>query len=359
MRVVVTGATGNVGIPLLRRLCADPAVTGVVGIARRPPAEGTGPAGTESVQWVSCELGAANAPEMLRPALAGADVVVHLAWLLQPSHRPSVMYATNVDGTRQVIDAVVAAGVPALVHASSVGAYSPGPKDRYVDESWPTEGIASSVYSRHKVAAERMLDRLQREQPGLRIVRMRKALIFSGDAGSALGRYFLGRLVPGTLVRPGLLPVVPDLDRLRLQGVHSDDVAGAYQLAIAADLSGPFNIAAEPVLDPASLGRLLDARPVPMPVGLLRPLLDLSWRLHLQPTDAGWLDLALGVPLLDTTRARTELGWTPVHDADSALLEALGGIATGAGLPTAVLRPRRSPLRRLVRPAHGRHVPSG
>lgn len=148
MRVVVTGATGNVGIPLLRRLCADPAIAGVVGVARRPPAEGTGPAGTESVEWLACELGAADAPERLRPALVGADVVVHLAWLLQPSHRPQVMYATNVDGTRQVIDAVVAAGVPALVHASSVGAYSPGPKDRYVDEFWPTEGIASSVYSR-------------------------------------------------------------------------------------------------------------------------------------------------------------------------------------------------------------------
>jgi UDP-glucose 4-epimerase len=356
MRVVVTGATGNVGIPLLRRLCADPAIADVVGVARRPPAEGTGPAGTESVEWVACELGAADAPERLRPALVGADVVVHLAWLLQPSHRPQVMYATNVDGTRQVIDAVVAAGVPGLVHASSVGAYSPGPKDRYVDESWPTEGIASSVYSRHKVAAERMLDRLEREQPSLRVVRMRKALILSGDAGSALARYFLGRLVPGALVQPRLLPLVPDLDRLRLQGVHSDDVAGAYQLAIAADLSGPINLAAEPVLDPASLAELLGARPVPLPAGLLRSAVDWSWRLHLQPTDPGWLDLALGVPLLDTARARSELGWTPAHDAGSALLEALGGIATGAGLPTAVLRPRSTPVRRLTDAA--RRIPA-
>ncbi len=348
MRVVVTGASGNVGIPLLRRLVTEPAVDQVVGIARRPPAQGVGPAGTGPVHWVACDLGTATAPETLRPAFAGADVVVHLAWLLQPSHRPSVMYAANVDGTRAVIDAVVAAGVPALVHASSVGAYSPGPKDRFVDESWPTEGIASSVYSRHKVAAERMLDRLEQERPGVRIVRMRKALIFSRDAGSALARYFLGRLVPGTLVRPGLLPVVPDLDRLRLQGLHSEDVAAAYWLAIAADLRGPVNLAAEPVLDPTSLGRLLGARPVPMPPALLRSLVELSWRLHLQPTDAGWLDLALGVPLLDTARARTELGWTPTHDAGSALLEALGGIAAGAGLPTAVLRPRPSPVRRLA-----------
>lgn len=351
MRVVVTGASGNVGVPLLRQLVSDPGVETVVGIARRPPAAGSGPAGTEPVEWVACELGSASAPQLLRSAFAGADAVVHLAWLLQPSHRPDVMHATNVEGTRQVIDAVVATGVPALVHASSVGVYSAGPKDRYVDESWPTEGFASSVYSRHKVAAERMLDQLERDRPELRVVRMRKALIFQRDAGSALGRYFLGPLVPGVLARPRLLPVVPALDRLRLQGVHSEDVATAYRLAVGSTFRGPVNLAAEPVLDSASLGRLLNARPVPVPPGLLRIAADLSWRLRLQPTDPGWVDLALGVPLLDTTRARDELGWSPRHDAGSALLEALSGIAAGAGLPTAVLRPRPRPARRLARAA--------
>ncbi len=348
MRVVVTGASGNVGVPLLRQLCAEPAVEAVVGLARRPPADGAGPAGTERVGWVACELGAPEAPERLQPVFAGADVVVHLAWLLQPSHRPQVMYATNVEGTRQVVDAVVAAGVPALVHASSVGVYSAGPKDRYVDESWPTEGFASSVYSRHKVAAEQMLDRLERERPELRVVRMRTVLVFQRDAGSALSRYFLGPFIPGVLAHPRLLPVVPALDRLRLQGVHSEDVAAAYRLAVTTDVRGPVNVAAEPVLDPSSIGRLLSARPVPVPPALLRSVVDLSWRLYLQPTDPGWVDLALGVPLLDTTRARTELGWTPQHDAGSALLDALTGMAAGAGQPTAVLRPRLSPVRRLA-----------
>lgn len=348
MRVVVTGASGNVGIPLLRRLCAHPAVDAVVGIARRPPAPGTAPAGTEGVEWLACELGAGGAPELLRPAFAGADVVVHLAWLLQPSHRPSVMHATNVDGTRQVIDAVVAAGVPALVHASSIGAYSPGPKDRYVDESWPTEGFSTSVYSRHKVAAERMLDQLERDRPELRVVRMRKALIFQRAAGSELRRYFLGRLIPGTVLRPSLIPLVPDLPQLRLQGVHSEDVASAYTLAVTSEFRGPVNIAAEPVLDPGTLASLLKARKIPMPAGLLRAAADASWRLRLQPTDPGWVDLALGVPLLDTTRARAELGWTPERDAGSALLEALEGIASGDGLPTAVLKARPSPVRRLA-----------
>ncbi len=342
MRVVVTGASGNVGVPLLRQLCAEPGVESVTGVARRPPVSGGRPAGTDRVEWVACDLGSATAPERLRPVFAGADTVVHLAWRLQPSHRPQVMYAANVDGTRNVIDAVVAAGVPALVHASSVGAYSPGPKDRYVDESWPTEGFGRSVYSRHKVAAERMLDRLERDRPGLRVVRMRKALIFQRDAGSAVARYFLGPLVPRPLLRPGVLPLLPYPAGLRLQCVHSEDVATAYRLAVISDVRGPLNLAAEPVLDPAALGTVLGTRPVGLPPALVRSVVEATWRLYLQPTDPGWIDLALGVPLLDATRARTELGWVPEHDAHSATREIAAGMADGAGQPTAVLRPWRS-----------------
>ena len=60
----------------------------------------------------------------------------------------------------------------------------------------------------------------------------------------------------------------------------------------------------------------------------------LSWRLHLQPTPEGWLDLALATPLLDASRARTELGWEPRHAADATFLELLSGIREGARLPT-------------------------
>ena len=76
-------------------------------------------------------------------------------------------------GSPRVFEAAAAAGAGALVHASSVGAYSPGPKDRRVDESWPTEGIPSSFYSRHKAACERALDELESRDPQLRVARLR------------------------------------------------------------------------------------------------------------------------------------------------------------------------------------------
>jgi len=228
--------------------------------------------------------------------------------------------------------------VRTLVHASSVGAYSPGPKDRAVDESWPTGGIRTSFYSRDKSDVETILDGFEAAHPDIRVVRLRPGLIFKGDAASGIRRLFAGPLLPTTLLHRRLIPIVPAMERLRFQGVHSFDIGEAYHLALTRDVRGAFNVAADPVLDPAELGRLLDARPVPVAPRVLRAAVDASWKLRLQPTPPGWLDLALGVPLMDTTRAREELGWTPKHTAGEALLELIDAMRRGEGLDTAPLQ---------------------
>ncbi|WP_217914961.1 NAD-dependent epimerase/dehydratase family protein [Miltoncostaea marina] len=333
MRVVVTGATGNVGTALLRALAVEPRVASVLGVARRPPAEP--PPGTE---WMAADVADAE----LEPAFAGADAVVHLAWAIRPSHDMARLWRTNVLGSARVFAAARAAGVPALVHASSVGAYSPGPKDRRVDESWPARGLASSFYAVHKAECERRLDILEREAPGMRVVRMRPGLIFSRRASSRVARLFLGPLAPRAAARPSRLPVVPDIPGLRVQAVHSDDVADAYRLAIVRDdARGAFNVAAEPPLDPASVAGILGARRVPVPARLVRAVVDASWRARLQPTPPGWLDMALAVPLMDCSRARDLLGWRPARSSGEALRELLEGVADGAGGPTPALRPGR------------------
>jgi UDP-glucose 4-epimerase len=146
-------------------------------------------------------------------------------------------------------------------------------------------------------------------------------------------RLFVGPFVPSPLVRPSLVPVVPDIPGLRFQAVHSLDVAEAYRLAILSEARGAFNVAAEPVLDPLELARLLRARTVKVPAPVVRALTAATWRLHLQPTPPGWLDLVLGVPLLDVTRARDQLGWEPTRSSGGALLELMGGIRDRAGGP--------------------------
>jgi UDP-glucose 4-epimerase len=229
--------------------------------------------------------------------------------------------------------------VPALLYASSVGAYSPGPKDRRVDESWPTDGIESSFYARHKAEVERLLDRFEHEQPSVRVVRMRPALIFKREAASGIRRLFAGPFLPSPLVRRELIPAVPRTERLCFQAVHSYDVGDAYRRAALSEMRGAFNIAAEPVLDTEALSRLLAARPLRVHPGLLRAGAALSYRLHLQPSEPGWLDMGLAVPLMDTTRARSELGWKPGQGADDALRDLLAGMRDRAGLDTPPLAP--------------------
>ena len=338
MRVVITGATGNVGTSVVAALGRDERVTEIVGLARRRPEWES-----ERTRWVAADV--TSAP--LGEHFAGADVVIHLAWLIQPSRDERTLEATNVHGSRRVFDAAAAAGVGTLVHASSIGAYSPGPSDRRVGEDWPTGGIRSSFYSRHKATAERMLDALETRHPELRVVRLRPGLIFKRGSATGIRRLFAGPLLPSPLVRPGLVLVIPDLPGLALQAVHADDVAEAYRLAALDESArGAYNVAAEPVLDVPELSRLLRARPLRLHPGLVRALTTASWRMRLQPTPPGWLDMGLQSPLMDVTRARDELGWEPRHSAGEALLELLEGMRDGAGTPTPPLDPATSgPLR--------------
>jgi nucleoside-diphosphate-sugar epimerase len=333
MRVVVVGATGNVGTSLLDALAAEDRVDSVLGLARRMPE-----VGAPKVEWARADV----TSDDLTPHFTGADCVVHLAWKIQPSRDGDALRATNVLGSARVFLSAAEAKVPALVYASSVGAYSPGPKDRRVDESWPTGGIPSLFYSRHKAEVERILDRFEQEHPETRVVRLRPGLIFKREAATGIRRLFAGPFLPGRLLHPRLLPFVPDLPRLRFQAVHSRDVGDAYRLAVVGDARGAFNVAAEPVLDPQELARLLRARLVRIPERLARGATTLTWRLHLQPTPPGWVDLALNVPLLDVSRARTELGWEPRYSAGEALLELLAGLREGAGAPTPPLDPQTS-----------------
>jgi nucleoside-diphosphate-sugar epimerase len=338
MRVVVVGATGNHGSSLVRRLARDPEVKGVVGIARRRPA-----LTLPGVTWETADI----TKDDLAPLLRGADAVVHLGWLIQPGRDESTTHATNVEGSRAVFEAAARAEVPAIVYASSVGAYSPGPKDRRVDESWPTNGIATSFYSRHKAAVERILDSFEAAHPGMRVVRLRPGLVFKREAATQIRRLFVGPFLPNPLVRRALVPAVPALPRLRFQAVHTEDLAEAYRLALVRpEASGAYNIAADPPLDARILAEALGASRVPLPAALVRGAALASFKLRLQPTEPGWLDMGLGVPLMDTRRAQRELGWEPRRTAVQAFEELFDGIREGAGLNTPPLDPQTSgPLR--------------
>lgn len=201
MRIAITGASGNAGTALLRnlqgQLAKKPGSLRLTGISRRRPDTARMP--YSGVEWHQLDVGLEHDRERLEAALQGIDTVVHLAWQIQPNRDLDQLYRTNVTGTRNVLEAARKAGVKQVVCASSVGAYSKAPKDQRTEESWPARGIPGSHYSRHKAEQEALLDSFAASEPAISVARLRPGLIFQQDAGSEIGRYFLGPLIPRLL----------------------------------------------------------------------------------------------------------------------------------------------------------------
>ncbi len=335
MRVVVTGATGNVGSKLVEHLAADAEVTQVLGVSRREPS--TLPDG---VEWRQVDVGEDVPSDLFR----GADAVVHLAWLFQPTRDPATTWQANVEGTARVLDATADAGVPVFVQASSVGAYSPGKGDP-VDESWPTHGVPTAAYSREKAYVERMLDGFEARQSDTRVVRLRPGFIFRRESAVQQRRLFAGPLATTKLVSRMGVPVLPD-PGVTLQVVHTDDVAEAYRLALHRPVRGAFNIATEPTLNVGAIAHLLGARTVKVPQALTRTAVAAAWHAHLLPAAPGLWDLLAQIPVMRTDRARDDLGWEPRYDGHATFRALWEGFQTAEGGPTPPLsRPTRGPPR--------------
>ncbi|QWS32967.1 NAD-dependent epimerase/dehydratase family protein [Curtobacterium aetherium] len=332
-RVVVVGATGNVGTALLRRF--RDAGADLIGVARRLPDLQATP--YDAALWHAVDVGAPDAVDRLTAVFRGADAVVHLAWALQPTHDIPAQYRTDVTGTANVLAAVAAAGVPQVVVASSVGTYrgvDVDGKRTPVDESWPTDGIPTATYSRHKAENERAMDVFAAAHPEVVVTRMRPGLVFQRDAAAEIRGLFLGHLVPMRVVRWVRWAVLPLPYPFVFQAVHADDLADAYWRAIHRRAAGAFNIAASPVLTPPRMARVLGMLgAVRVPLALVRGLVTVTWRLRLQPTDAGWVDIAAGVPVMRTDRAREVLGWEARHSAEDAMRALVAGFADEHGVP--------------------------
>ncbi|UQB91197.1 MULTISPECIES: NAD-dependent epimerase/dehydratase family protein [Mycobacterium] len=335
-RIVITGASGNVGTALLRRLTADDSDYEIVGISRRrPPSDDV----YRSAHWHELDLADPGVELELLKVFRGAACVVHLAWGFQPTRNRRYLDAVGVNGSAAVLSAAHNAKVPHLLHMSSVGTYAAGRYGQKVDETFSTAGIPSSAYSRAKSAVEHMLDGYEGHNPdGVGITRMRPGFILQRDAALGLRRYTLPAYVDPRWVR--WLPLLP-LDRsLSVSIVHADDVADACVKAIERRALGPFNLAAEPPVGRDDIAKALRARPIHVPSPLLGLLVAASWRARLQPLDRGWLDMAFSLPLLGTDRARNVLGWSPRWSSEAALADLVDGFLHTWGTQSPVLRAR-------------------
>ena len=326
LTVAVTGPTGEIGKPFVRALEREAQVGRVLAMARRPfdPRE----LGWEKTEYRRGDILDRAAVDAL---VAEADVVVHLAFIVV--NATTGTYDINIEGSRNVFDATVAAGVPRLVYTSSVAAY--GYRDDVeglLEEGMPARGTERHAYSHQKAEVERILGESLACATTEAYV-FRPCIVAGPEAPALLDQLPYVRLeekLPTTLAQtlgrvPGVKPVLPD-HGIPFQLVHHDDVASALVAAVLGrGEPGVYNLAADGEVTLSDLARELGWHSVPIP----RRALDLSAsvmaRVPALAVEAGWLEALRAPMLMDTTRARTGLGWEPVHDASATLHELVSG----------------------------------
>jgi nucleoside-diphosphate-sugar epimerase len=326
LKVAVTGPTGDIGLATLRALDASPAVAEVVGMARRPfdPTE-------HGLSKVSYRQGDVLDRGAVDAAVAGADVVIHLAFIIFGD--PDEAQPVNVEGSRNVFEAAVAAGVKRLVYTSSVAAYgfhtdNPQP----LTEETAPRGTEGFYYSAHKAELEELLEQVLAGRETDAYV-FRPSIVGGPDAHTLVetvvgllpvyGQLPLVRQFFGEV--PFLAPVLPD-PGVPIQLVHHDDVAQALLAATEGrGEPGHYNLAGPGTVTVSDIAHGLGWLSVPLPAQLVGPLDEVLRRVPGVPAEFAWLAVLRVAVLMDCARAREQLGWEPHYDAADTLAGTIRG----------------------------------
>jgi UDP-glucose 4-epimerase len=314
--VAVTGPTGDIGRSLLRALERSREVRRIVGMGRRPfdPA-------SEGLRKTEYLQGDVLDPAALARLIDGADVVVHLAFVIVGGAEES--RRVNLDGSRNVFEATVAAGAKRLVYTSSVAAYgfhadNPSPLTEIV----PPRGTDSHYYSAQKAELERMLNELLTGTP-TDVYVFRPSIVAGPDALALIQNIpyvALSERMPSAVLRalelmPALKPVIPD-PGVPFQLVHHDDVATALRAAVLGrGTPGVYNLASPGTITLSDLADALGWYSIPLPELALDATAEIVTRLPFVPAEAQWIEALREPALMDTAKARRELRWRPRHDA--------------------------------------------
>ena len=317
LTVAVTGPTGEIGISAIEALEQQPEVDRIIGMARRPfDAKAKGWAKTEYRQGDILDRDAVDA------LVADADVVVHLAFIIMGSRQESAR--VNLSGTRNVFEATVASPRPRrLVYTSSVAAYgyhsdNPVP----ITEEVPPRGSPEHYYSEQKAACEAALAEITTGMT-LEVFVLRPCIV-AGPKAPALAEAMPWNKLPRAVRKAGqivplLKPPFPD-PGTPLQLVHHDDVAAA--IALAATTSAPpgaYNLAGDGVLSMSDVADALGARPVRVPRLAMSAASEIIARLPFVPSALEWLHVGRTSVVMDTGKAKAQLGWTPKYTAAETL----------------------------------------
>jgi UDP-glucose 4-epimerase len=320
LTVAVTGPTGEIGKPFIRALERQKDVTRILGMARRP-------FDPKAHKWSKTEYRQGDVLDRaaVDALCAEADVVVHLAFIIVAGSDQS--RTINLEGSRNVFEAAVTATAQRLVYASSVAAYgfhedNPLP----LTEDIPARGTEAHPYSADKAAVEDLLSEVVEDSETDAYV-FRPCIVAGPEAPlliNSIPYVQLSGKLPGAVRSlfdqvPILKPVLPD-PGVPFQLVHHDDVALALRAAVLGrGAPGVYNLAGPGEVTMRDLADALGYYTVPVPELAVDATAEVIARLPFLPDEASWIEAARIPVVMDTAKARSQLGWRPRHDALATL----------------------------------------
>ncbi|OBH50404.1 NAD-dependent epimerase/dehydratase family protein [Mycobacterium sp. E2479] len=325
LRVAVTGPTGTFGFGLMPLLEADDRIGEIIGIARShfdPVQHG----------WskMTYRPGDVRSPTDLTAAFDGADVVVHLAFAITGSPKDPATYAINIDGTLNTFKAAADAGAKRFVFASTISALGFDPDMPYgVTEEWAPRPIKYFDYARQKANLERALTELEADTPGIDLYVLRTPGVMGphviGHKSSGSGLRRLRRFIDRNRRLPLRIPM--PVPRFETQAIHEDDVGSAFvQCILGAGAPGVYHICSEGVISSEDIARIFGFRPVPFGKDLLYRTMSqvaAATRFRFVPDFAAVAELYSVPVIIDSTKAKQRLGWTPKWTVVDTYLDTL------------------------------------
>jgi UDP-glucose 4-epimerase len=324
MRYVITGGSGYIGTRLVERLVEREDTERVVIADVRPPRHFRPKAEYQELD-VRDGQRARQLLERERP-----DALVHLAFVLNPSHDENAMYQVDVGGTHNMLEAATAAGTEHVLVTSSSTAYGAFPDNPVpIEEDWPVRGVPDFEYARDKAESDRMCQLWALQHPERTMTIVRPCIVFGPNVDNFIVRLFTNS------------PFATDLGNLDqvTQYVHEDDLVEALIALLIGRHAGAFNVAADGTITFGECARIAGLRTRRLPIAVARRLAGLTWKLHVSETPPGQIHFAVHPWVVSNEKLKRETGWKPRHTSRETFEIALrakgviGGADRGVAAP--------------------------
>jgi UDP-glucose 4-epimerase len=309
--VAITGISGYIGSQLLHKLEQQEEVERIVGIDVNPPKSDS-----PKVKFYSRDIRAPFKDILEENQI---DTAVHLAFVVTPTRNTSGARDININGSRNFLDSCAQAGVEQVLYLSSHTVYGPHPDNPIpIKEDTPLRPPRNFPYPCEKAEVEQMFGEFVEQHPDICVTIFRACAIVGPKAGVA----GINVLFTPIMMRP-LGYNAP------WQFIYEDELMEAFYRVLSQRRKGIYNIGGDGYVPYKEMIAAAGKPCVVLPAGLLKLIVTLTWKLHLQSRSPAGVEFMQYPIVVDASKLQETIGYRFQHSSREALMSLLGS-AKGA-----------------------------